>query len=401
MKSLLPFQFRAVVCGALVLGASLPATAATHSNSGITSGILSWQEALLDKPAQPPMQEEAAKVQEPEQETDGATEPAAESDPVSPAPVAEPQPREVRLRLWDGTVITGDLGRESLHVQTRFGRLEVPVRDIVLLTPGLKSLPELKARIDLAVEQLGDRDFQVRQRALQELGTMGHPLLEYLGAATDGGSAERKKNLQAILEQLQDDRATAEEEDPESVLASALTLEDSVTTAEFTIVGTIEEQEFRVQTRFGELQVRLADVRQADRTWLRQNRVVQKSVEVDARDFFQTTPAETGIRISRGDRIRIRATGSVAWVSWGNITSSPEGITNQGQWESMNCGMLAARIGKKGPYLPIGSEESFVAEQDGELVLAIAMNEGLAGQQGYEWTGNYKVKISVVGGPEK
>lgn len=330
-------------------------------------------------------------------------ETAAKQDPAAaPAVAAESTrqaagPREVRLRLWDGTIVTGDLGRDSLHVRTRFGLLEVPVADIVVLTPGLRSLPELRQKLDGWIEQLGDRDFQVRQQSMQNLLAVGPRILEYLGSVGDGGSAERKKNLLALTEQLQELQDDSEN-GIEVGTPPPLGMEDSLATAEFVIVGEIEEQEFEVTTRFGVLAVRLGDIEQADRTWMLQASTVRRTVEIGARDFFQTSPQETGVRVHRGDRIQIRASGNVSWVSWGNIASSPEGINNQGQWESMNCGMLAARIGKSGPYIPVGSEETFVAEQDGEILLGVAMNDNLANQQGYEWTGSYKARITVTSG---
>jgi hypothetical protein len=92
-------------------------------------------------------QKEPAEKKEQEQEQEGAKEddsaPMLETDATS----NPPGPREVRLQLWDGSVLTGDLGIDSIHIETKFGMLEVPVSNIQFLRPGLESIPELNEKL--------------------------------------------------------------------------------------------------------------------------------------------------------------------------------------------------------------------------------------------------------------
>ncbi len=333
--------------------------------------------------------------------TQTAVQDAAEESSQSAAQESlADNPREMRLQLWDGTVITGDVGIDNLHVQTRFGKLEVPVASIVKMSPGLNSLPALRQKIDGLVENLGDRDFKVREQSLEALMSMGPMIVDYIATVGDGGSAERKKHLLNLVEELNAARDELLDGFDGGTMPQILAEEDAVSTGEFTIVGRIEEQMFRLKTKFGELEIGLGDIRQADRMWLEESVTVRRTVEMASRDFFQTSPKETGIRVRRGDEIRIKASGKINWTSWGNMVSTPDGIPNHGLWESMNCGMLAARIGKSGGYIPVGEEHGFVAQADGELILGIAMLDNLAGQQGYQWDGKYEVKLVVVKKPE-
>ncbi len=332
-------------------------------------------------------------AQEAEQEPPPATDPAP---PPSAGYAAQPGPQEVRLQLWDGTTVIGDLDISSLHMATRFGVLEVPVASIVRLTPGLNSLPDLRSRLEGLVEKLGDRDFKAREQVFGELLAWGPPLLGYLSQTSDGGSAERKKHLQNLVTQLQADLDNSGASGEPA--AAALVADDSLTTGEFTIVGQIQEQQFAVATRYGQLAVRLADIKCVDREWLNEASVVRRNFDVAGTSFFQTKPVSTGLRVRRGDRIRIRASGSVNWTNWGNISSGPDGITNHGQWQGFNCGMLLARIGQSGELSGIGDEGEFVAQTDGELVLGVAMQDNYASQQGYQWDGDYKVQVVVTSG---
>lgn len=340
-------------------------------------------------------------VQEEEKKAEKAQEGEDDNSPMletDPSGVNQPGPREVRLELWDGSVLTGDLGIDSIHIDTKFGTLEVPVSNIQFLRPGLESIPEMKAKIAGLVEQLGDKEFQNRERAHRDLLAMGLAIRSQLRSFADGGSAERKKHLQTLTEEIEE---LAEDEDPTQAANAALELEDSITTGDFTIVGRIRETEFALKTRYGDLQVKLQDIRSGDRATGKSTSAVRKSIDIEATAFFQREPAKTRIRVKAGDRISIRATGTVNWASWGNMASSPEGIGNQGQWNGMNCGALAARIGKGDDVIKIGEKADFVAKSSGELVLGIAMQDNFASQEGYQWTGKYTARIVVEPGPGK
>ncbi len=347
----------------------------------------------VEKTAGEAPQQEEAKQAEEEQEDEAA--PMLETDSTGGS---QPGPREVRLELWDGSILTGDLGIDSIHIDTKFGTLEVPVSNIQYLRPGLESIPELKEKIVGLVEQLGDKEFQNRERAHRELLAMGLALRNQLRNFNDGGSAERKKHLQTLSEEIEE---LAEDEDPSQAAKAALEQEDAITTGDFTIVGRIRENEFALKTRYGDLQVKLQDIRSGDRAWGSVGAAVRKNLDIEATAFFQREPAKTRIRVKAGDRISIRASGTVNWASWGNMASSPDGIGNQGQWNGMNCGTLAARIGKSGDVIKVGEKVEFVAKSSGELTLGIAMQDNYASQEGYQWTGKYTARIVVEPAPEK
>jgi hypothetical protein len=367
------------------------------------SGLLparAWQDVEIvpvEKQVEPATgaQESQDKEKQADKEQEDESIPMLETDSSGGY---QPGPREVRLELWDGSVLTGDLGIDSIHIDTKFGTLEVPVSNIQFLRPGLESIPELKSKLAGLVEQLGDKEFQNREKAHRDLLAMGLAIRSQLRSFTDGGSAERKKHLQTLTEEIDE---LAEEEDPTQTANATLELEDSITTGDFTIVGRIRETEFALKTRYGDLQVKLQDIRSGDRASGNAAAAVRKSIDIEATAFFQREPAKTRIRVKAGDRISIRAEGSVNWASWGNMVSTPEGLGNQGQWNGMNCGALAARIGKGGDVIKIGEKADFVAKSSGELVLGIGMQDNFASQEGYQWTGKYTARIVVEPGPGK
>ncbi len=354
------------------------------------------------------IQQEEAQVQEgdekagiEQQETDN--EPAVETTTlVQPQSQKDmPGEREIRLTLWDGTIVTGDINIDFLRIETEFGKLEVPVKNIIRLQPGLDSFPELNAKLKTLVEQLGDRNFQTRENAHRELVTLGPSVRSELDRFEDGGSAERRKHLEKIKEEIDEVLAEQDDWEGEGESVQELVRGDTIQTPDFTIVGRILQPEFTLSSKYGELNINLSDIKSGDRTWMQTTEQITKSVAVKGNAFFQTTPTSTKIRVSKGDRIKIKASGNVSWAAWGNISSGPGGITNQGNWQQFNCGTLVARIGNGNDYEKIGDKNEFVAKTSGVLYLGIAMRDNYARQASYTWPGEYKARISVTPASEK
>lgn len=366
-------------------------------------GNLNWPVKVLPQEQQAARAErveaaamDAKQDEEKKQEAAAETqEPLVEATKVERSPLG---PRQVRLHLWDGSIVMGDVSMDSIHIETRFGKLEVPIANIQEFRPGLNSVPEINDAIVSLVEKLGDREFQVRESARLSLAAMGPMIRNRLREFADEGSAERKKHLATLNEEF----AQMVEDGSENgeTIEQPLDLEDTVTTGEFTIVGRIVEKQFQLSTRYGQLNLDLQHIKRADRVWEQSKDAVRKAVDIAGDQFFQKTPMATRILVKAGDKVSIRASGTVAWVSWGNISSGPDGIAQQGEWNGAQCGTLMARVGKTGEYVKIGSKGDFVAKSSGELFLGVAMQDHLATQEGYQWNGKYRAKIVVESGGE-
>ncbi len=316
------------------------------------------------------------------------------TDTADSAVTEELGDRYIRFHMWDGSIVGGEVTTNQIDVETEFGTLQVPIGKITKFYPGLDSIPVLNARINQLVEGLGDKDFDVREQSHRELVSMGIQLRTEIHRFEDGGSAERKKHLQEIKKEIEEMVDQLDEFD-EPLDERALIRGDMVVTRDFSIVGKILQNEFRIGSKFGELRVNLGDIKMGDRSFTQKREDIRKSVEVSGTAFFQTTPKSTKIRVNRGDKIQIRASGVVQWTNW-STSSTPDGINNQGQWNGMDCGCLAARIGNTSQYIKLGSKAEFVAKQTGVLYLGVAMRDNYASNNGYRWDGNYDVKIVVT-----
>ncbi len=298
----------------------------------------------------------------------------------------------IRFHMWDGSIVAGMVTMDVISIQTEFGVLEVPVSRIQKLFPGLNSFPELDKKIKTLIAQLSDKDFAMRETAHRELTNMGLQIREQLQDVNSDGSAEQKKRLSEIRQAIEEEFEDAEDNGEAS--ERALIRGDSIDTPEFNIVGKILEETFTVNSKFGQLTVELSDVKMADRPVKEKKLATKKTVKIASDAFFQRTPVNTRIRVTKGDKISIKADGVVQWTNW-STSSTPDGLANQGQFQGILSGTLCARIGSSGKIFKIGKEHTGVLKESGTLYLGIAIQDSYV-QQNYRWTGNYNAKIRVT-----
>lgn len=350
--------------------------------------LIQQRQAVVENPQSEQDSEKDSEKKTPEDEID------QEVTDTKSIPNTAPQvPNNyVRFHMWDGSIVAGEVEVDVLSIETEFGVLQVPIQRIQKLFPGLDSFPELKSKIEMLVEGLGDKDFDTREKSHRELASMGMQIRHEVDRFKDGGSAERKKRLAAIKQEIEE--SLDELEDDGSLAERSLIRGDAVETPEFAIVGKILQNKFDIKSKFGQLTVNLSDIKMAERPVAEIRDTIKKSVAVGAEKFFQRQPVSTRIRVNKGDKISIKADGVVQWTNWSS-SSSPDGLNNQGQYQGIQSGALCARIGSNGKILKVGSKNDWTAKQSGVLYLGIAMQDNYLNQNGYRWTGEYNAKVQV------
>lgn len=324
-----------------------------------------------------------------EKKEDGPTEVVKSAVPVNP--------RLVVLHLQDGSIITGEMAVDEISVATDFGTLKVPLTKVRSLSPGLSSSPELSAKVNGMIEALGADDYKAREQAHKDLVALGLKVHRLLDARRNDENAERKRHIGEILKEFEELAAEQEElnEGAPSTDQPWIPL-DTVVTSDFTIVGKVSPAEFKVSSKYGPLTVQLADLRRADRP-LSTKDSYRKLVTVPGDSLVQRGFKNSGIRVEAGDKITIRADGSVVMTPWGSDQSSgPDGGPNFGWYipNQIPGGSLVAKIGDKGQVFKVGSKSTFIAKSSGVLNFAMAMQQQYA-QQGYSYPGQFNVKITV------
>lgn len=356
--------------------------------------LLAVEDAVVElrvAPAQPaapePLTDEPAEGPETDEGDPEATDPATQ-----PTPAKKPQLGVLKFHLMDGTIITGKLTTKALPVSTEFGELTVPIEAITNFAPGLGSHPQIDQIITKLINELANPDAKTRDKAQAQLIGYGPGLLPELEEYANDPDAERKVRVAKITEELL--AIEMDEFDAVQGPSVSLTRLDQVVTARFTIAGKIKQETFTIASKFGELTVKLADIKGVERAQTEKSEV-RRTVAVSGMDMTCKGYKKTGIRVNRGDRIIISAEGRITMSPWGNNSvSGPDGIPQNGMYKGkIAMGALAGRIGDSGEEFLVGSKSSFVAKKSGILQLGFAMQQNWAN---YQFPGEYKTRIRVV-----
>ena len=345
-----------------------------------------------------PVQEEQAKAQdESEDEPEEESEAGLEEEQPQPAEAAEKlDPRAVRFHLLDGSVISGNLNVDKISVATDFGELSIPVEKIKAFRPGLNSYSDIRTNLDNLVEQLGSDEYNTRQNAHRKLSALGLKIKDVIRQYKDSGNAERKRHLEEIRKEIQELEEELDEDDERDFDERPWIDGDEIVTDSFTIVGKIKEDQFSVESKYGELKVALQDVSFGDRPSISKPEIT-RSVTVNGTNIAQQNFKSTNIRVQEGDVVTIRAEGQVVMTPWGSDEfSTPDGAANYGWYIAgqIEGGALVGKIGSNGKVFKIGSKKRFVCKTSGVLQLAVGVNPDYA--NGYSYPGQYSVKLKVT-----
>ena len=320
-------------------------------------------------------------------------EPAVE---VPRALVVQLGPKFIRLHLQDGSVISGDLSVSEVTVETQFGNLIVPIEKVRSFTPGLDSNKKAAEQIAALIEKLAGDDYKTREQAHKDLAAMGVKVQRELEKHVGSENAEVKRHVTEILKELEEAAEEQADDDSGSTSAQPWIQLDTVVTSDFTVLGKVVPQDFTIASKYGPLKIALADIARAERD-VGARESLRKNMSVTGDTLAQRGFKSSGIRVQAGDKITVKAEGSIVMSPWGsNAHSGPDGMPNYGWYipNQIPGGSLCARIGEKGSPFKVGRSLTFVAKSSGVLQFAIGIQGEYAGE-GYQFPGEYKLKLRV------
>jgi hypothetical protein len=188
-----------------------------------------------------------------------AAEPVASEDntPAEKAARKTAQARQaaraVVLQFIDDSSMKLTLRDEHIELTTPYGKLVIPVRDIERIEFATRIPDAVAKRIESAITDLGQTDFQRREAASAELLELGERA--YLALLKAEKSTDRE-----VVRRVRDLLETVRAEVPEEYLE--FRPHDVIYTADSKFTGRLSAVALKVQTLpFGEQQINLADVR--------------------------------------------------------------------------------------------------------------------------------------------
>ncbi len=305
------------------------------------------------------------------------------------------------LQLNDGSRLRGKLSVGEIRVTTKYGELNIPTRELIRITPGLKTRRPIHDRLTRLLEELGGDDFAARDQAQTRLIEMGPKIESALREMADPSNAEQAAKLKAIFDHFAGLKLTWGE-----ATNQPLGLQDIVTTRQFTVQGKIQAESFDLDGAFGRITVPLASVRAvAQALPFREGDTYQtlsvkggQLVDINGGNPTQSQPHKTEMIVERGDLISIRATGTATRATTSTSSSTPAGTSNWGTVQSsprIYGGALLVRVGDSGRYMVAGAKHTFTADATGPLQFGVAMSS-----TSYKYThgGEYEVNVRVTRG---
>jgi hypothetical protein len=290
--------------------------------------------------------------------------------------------------LRDGSKVAGIPKIQHLEVETRYGKLIVPRDELVRVRFAQRIDPGLLARIEEQLGELGCDDFDRREAAMEALRAIGAPALESIRAATKSENSELKERARILVDELEAAAGTRSEE----ALPRLTGMEDEVLTSRMTIKGRVLIEELAIESRYGPLRIRVADLEGAS---FRHDGPTSRRISVAASQHAPNNWLDTQIDV-KGQSLRIEASGQINVSDYG-VSAGPSGTRQYSGNTFGNFPMLSlvGKIGKNGKPFLVGDQHRSRPKQGGRLYLAVipfTYNPGNA-------SGTYQVRIRLIGNP--
>ena len=284
------------------------------------------------------------------------------------------------VRFHDGSIVRMTILQESIDVQTKYVKLNIPLSDVRHVEFGLHVPPETAQKVAQSIKRLASDFHKERDTATRDLVQLGRFALWPLLKASKSGDQEVAYRAIGALKQIE-----------ERVSPDLLKLqeEDVVYTVEFVMIGKICSPTIKAHSPyFGEVVLKLSELR----TMHVKHQSGNLHLVLDATKHGSALDqwCDTGMMVDTGQRLVITSEGQVdLWPQGaGQYMASPKGYNTTGKGGQFMAGALIGKIGENGKTFFIGEQYNSNVNEEGKLYLLIVPNPWNSGS-----TGKYKARI--------
>jgi hypothetical protein len=293
---------------------------------------------------------------------------------------------DVDINFLNGSTVRLRIQSEKLEIETIYGKLTVPMRDVRSIDFG-SHMPEGYAeKIDAAVKRLAHSDFREREKAAALLVELGPYSYAAAVEATKAAEAEQATRAKGIVQKLH-------AKHPKKDLKIAT--DDRVITPTLTINGKILAHTLKARADyFGVVELSLADMRTLKSLGMPS---AELTVSIDAGKYAAAGQwMATSFQVDGKSNLVITAKGQVDLApDQGGILVGPNGVKatspfagKVGKAKATSGGLLVGKIGEDGDTFIIGDRYDNIPAQAGTLYLHI--NPSPYGSQAQ---GSYEVRV--------
>lgn len=323
------------------------------------------------------------------EDVDASSEHSGASSSSDPDGAGDPDGgrEKPRLHLRAGDVILGSPGVVDLQVRTRYGVLTVPAAELVQVRFAPRVPAEERRRIEDAIRDLADGEFDRREDAMATLRSLGGSARRFLREALRSPNEEVRSRAQALL--AESPKGPGESAGGAAGLEPLRnTDDDEVVTRRFTIRGEILQEVFTVKSSYGDLVVGRDDL---VGIVLDPGARITRKIEVSGAMTVPESWLDTKFDVPAGSRVSLKAKGQLFLSSY-NLVSGPEGSA---RYSGSTFGTfprlgLVGKIGRNGKPFLVGKQAEMKVPREGRLYLGV-----VSFNRSHVASGSYQVQFQA------
>ncbi len=310
---------------------------------------------------------------------------------------------ELKLTLRDGNVVSGTSKMASISLNTAYGKLEIPIKNVTALDLGIASDKTTNEKVANLIKQLSNSNEQMRKTAFDELVKMDikavSAISDFIYSAKYEPSTYTDYTADAALNELQS----------KYNVESAISDKDVVSIDyEYTMGGTYDFAKIDLKTEYGTLSIPKEKIKHIDVMYSGDSGSGDMTFKLLATKHISSNTAggwlKTGIMLKQGQKFSINATGEVTFASLSGSKYKPDGSISgstapindyEGDYNTGSTypayGNVVYKIGETSTQtLKAGAKFNGSATTTGMLFISIYETVYNASN-----TGSYTVKISL------
>jgi hypothetical protein len=301
---------------------------------------------------------------------------------------------QAKITLRDGSIYNGSINIKNIDLQTDYGKLSIPIKNVSSIGVGLTPDRSNKIKLENLATQLSNEIEETRKIAYDELLKIKageiFVLTDYLYSDKYTPPIDNSYSLDQLVSELN----------------TLLNLNDNVgekdiisIDGEYTMGGVFTFPSVEIKTEFGALTIPKDKMSKIEITYVPSTGGESaKIINLPSSKYISGNPNggwyRTGINVKKGQRITITATGEVTLASLSNAKYSPNGAAGTLESTVNNTyptyGQLVYKIGEIGTAVTAGAKFNGTMTESGMLYISIYETVYNAAN-----TGSYNVNIKA------
>ena len=297
----------------------------------------------------------------------------------------------LNIFLRDKNIISGISEIKSAELNSVYGKLSIPIRDVTLIEPGLIPDKSLEPIVITMVNQLANSSEEKRKSAYDGLVSMSVYAIPVIADYIDSEKYHPGKQTDYLVED-----ALEELMNRYSVSSLERNVDVITVNQEFKIPGEFLFKTISVKTDFGQLLVPKEKILKIEvSTIFLSDSGSSGKFYLQASEHINSNHSsgwlKTGIQIKRGQKVRISSTGEITFQSLSGNRYNPDGSLNgvrlpeikAGEYFQPEFGQVIYKIGENSTPRVAGDFLEGTASQSGMLFLSIYEEEFSSSNTGF------------------